>query len=82
MSIRIHVRPGARAHAVVGLHGDALKVCIAAPALDGRANAALVEFLAERLGVARRDVRLVSGERSREKRLEVRGGADPARLLD
>lgn len=66
---------------MAGLHGDALKIRVAAPALDGRANEALVEFLAERLGIPKRDIRLVSGERSRKKRFEIRGNADPSRLL-
>ena len=55
---------------------------VRAPALEGRANEALVEFIAAALGVGRRDVALASGARSREKRFEVRAAAaDPARLL-
>jgi len=78
--LRIHVQPGARRTEAAGLHGDALKIRVAAPALEDRANEALIVFVAERLGIARRDVAIVSGARSREKRLEVRGRADPARL--
>ena len=81
-AIQVHAQPGARRTEVTGLHGDALKIRVQAPALEDRANEALAEFLAERLGVARRDVTLVSGARSREKRFAVRGaGVDPARLL-
>ena len=54
---------------------------MAAPAVEDRANEALVAFLAEALGVAKRDVVLVAGARSREKRVEVRAEADPARLV-
>jgi uncharacterized protein (TIGR00251 family) len=79
--LRIHVQPGAKRTEVAGLHGDALKVRVAAPALEDRANEALVEFIAEKLGVARRDVTIASGAKSREKRVEVRAAADPARLL-
>jgi len=80
--LSIHAQPGAKRTEVAGLHGEALKVRVQAPALEDRANEALAEFLAERLGVARRDVTLVSGARSREKRFAVRGaGVDPARLL-
>jgi uncharacterized protein len=80
--LSIHAQPGAKRTEVAGLHGDALKIRVKAPALDDRANKALAEFIAGRLGVARRDVTLVSGARSREKRFEVRGaGVDPARLL-
>jgi uncharacterized protein (TIGR00251 family) len=78
----VHAQPGARRTEVAGLHGAALKIRVKAPALEDRANAALVEFIADALGVPRRDVTLVSGARSREKRFEVRGaGVDPARLL-
>jgi uncharacterized protein (TIGR00251 family) len=70
--------PGARRTEVAGLHGDALKVRVAAPAVDGKANDALAAFIAKRLGVARKDVRLASGEKSREKRLEVSGAPDGA----
>ncbi|HET9471589.1 MAG TPA: DUF167 domain-containing protein [Usitatibacter sp.] len=81
--LRVHAQPGAKRTEVAGLHGDALKVRVKAPALEDRANEALAEFLAQRLGVARRDVTLVSGARSREKRFAVRGaGIDPARLLN
>ena len=72
------MQPGARTSSAAGLHGDALKIRIAAPALDGRANEALVEFLAAKLGVAKRNVRLVHGERSRAKRLEVTGASESA----
>jgi uncharacterized protein len=79
--LKIHVQPGARRTEVAGLHGDALKVRVAAAAVEDRANEALVAFIAQRLGVARRDVAIASGARSREKRVEVRAAADPARLL-
>jgi hypothetical protein len=72
----------ARRTEVAGLHGEALKVRLAAPATEGRANEALVAFLARRFGVPRRDVTLVSGEKSRDKRVEVRGSAaDPEECL-
>ena len=80
--LSIHAQPGAKRTEVAGLHGEALKIRVKAPALEDRANEALAEFIAGRLGVARRDVTLVSGARSREKRFAVRGaGVDPARLL-
>jgi hypothetical protein len=79
--VRVHAQPGARRTEVAGMHGDALKIRVQAPALEDRANEALAAFIADALGVARRDVTLVSGAKSREKRFEVRGGADPRRLL-
>ena len=80
--LTIHVQPGARRTGVAGLHGDALKVRIAAPPVEGKANAALEAFVAERLGVARSRVRVVKGELSREKRVAVNAtDVDPAALL-
>jgi hypothetical protein len=80
--LAVHAQPGAKRSEVAGLHGQALKVRIAAPALDGRANAALEALVAERLDVPRSQVRVVRGARSREKRLAVDApAADPGRLL-
>ena len=73
LELCVHAQPGAKRTEVAGLHGDALKVRIAAPALEDRANEALVAFLADALGTSKRDVVLVSGERSREKRLRISG---------
>jgi uncharacterized protein (TIGR00251 family) len=67
---------------VAGLHGERLKIRIAAPALDGRANEALVAFVAEALGVPKRSVRVAAGERSRDKVVAVGADSDPTRLLD
>jgi uncharacterized protein (TIGR00251 family) len=69
----LHVQPGASRTEVAGLHGGRLKVRVAARAIDGGANQALIEFLAERLGAAKRDVIIESGETSRQKRVRVRG---------
>jgi len=78
----VHAQPGARRTEVAGLHGEALKIRVAAPALEDRANDALIEFIAQRLGVAKRDVALVSGAKSRKKRFAIRApAADPNRLL-
>lgn len=80
--LRVHAQPGAKRTEVAGLHGAAVRIRVAAPALEDRANAALVAFLAEQFSVPRRDVRLLSGERSREKRLEIRGSRlSPAEAL-
>jgi uncharacterized protein (TIGR00251 family) len=78
----VHAQPGARRTEVAGLHGDALKIRIAAPALEDRANEALMEFVAKRVGVAKRDVTLESGGKSRDKRLRVGGAGAIERLLE
>ncbi len=80
-TIAVHVQPGATRSEVVGRYGERLKVRVAAPARDGRANDAVVEHVAAALGVPRSKVRLVRGERSRDKLLAVRAEGDPARLL-
>jgi uncharacterized protein (TIGR00251 family) len=82
LTLSIHVQPAAKRSEIVGLHGDALKVRLAAPAIDGRANAALLEFLAQRLGLAKSLVELKSGHNSRRKVLMLRGvSADTLRRL-
>ena len=79
--LALHVQPGAARTEVAGLHGERLKVRLAARAVDGRANAALVAFLAGRLGAAARDVVIEAGLSARSKRVVVRGATRPAESL-
>ena len=81
--LRIHVQPGAGRTAVVGRHGDALKVRVAAPPSGGRANEACTELIAGILGVKSSQVALSGGESSRQKRVTVSGvePEDVTRLL-
>lgn len=76
VTLTLHIQPGARTTELAGLHGDALKIRLAAPPVDGKANAALIDFIADRLGIARSAVRLKSGQSSRRKVLEVSGVAE------
>lgn len=69
--IAVHVQPGAKKSEIAGLHGDALKIRVAAPALEGKANAAVIALIAERTGVAKSKIRVLRGERSREKQIEI-----------
>jgi hypothetical protein len=69
----IRVIPRAPRSRVDGTRGDALLIRLAAPPVDGAANAALIAFLAEALDLPRRDITLVSGERSRDKRVRIIG---------
>lgn len=71
--LALHIQPGAKKTELAGLHGEALKIRLAAPPVDGKANAALVAFLAKACGVSKSAVELVSGETSRSKRVRVRG---------
>lgn len=80
--LAIHIQPGAKRSAVAGLHGDALKIRIAAPPIDGRANAALEAFIAEALDIAKSKVSVVKGLQSREKLVAVNDAAAlPEKLL-
>src|SRR5262245_38037625 len=74
--LRVHAQPGAGRSAVTGRFGDALKVKVAAPPVEGRANTALLAFLAKEFGLKPADVTLVSGQSSRTKRVRL-GGLDP-----
>ncbi|MBE0591486.1 MAG: YggU family protein [Gemmatimonadales bacterium] len=69
----VHVQPRASRTEVVGWHGDAVKIRLAAPPVDGAANAALVAFLAERLGLPRGSVTVVAGVKGRRKRVGIAG---------
>lgn len=71
--ISIYVQPRASKTCVVGFHDGAVKIRLAAPPVDGAANAALVEFIADKLGVAKSRVRVVAGLSSRRKVVEVEG---------
>lgn len=72
-TIAVRVHPGAKLNAIGGMHAGALKVSITAPATDGRANDALIAFLAERLDVPRARVSLLAGATSRSKTLRIEG---------
>ena len=82
--LRVHVQPGTGRSAFVGKHGDALKIRVAAPPVEGRANAALLALLAHDLGLKEDRVSLLSGDSSRSKRVRITG-IDPdevERLLE
>lgn len=69
--IAVHAQPGAKRTEVAGEHGDALKIRLAAPAIEGRANAELRRFLADQFGVALQSVRLLQGETGRRKLVSI-----------
>jgi hypothetical protein len=72
-SITVHVVPRAHRTEVVGRHGDAIRIRVAAPPVGGAANEELLRFLAERLGVARAAVRIVAGAAGRRKTVGIEG---------
>jgi uncharacterized protein (TIGR00251 family) len=69
----VHVQPRAKRSEVAGRHGDAIKVRLQAPPVDGAANEELVRFLAETLGITKRSVTIVGGLTSRRKTVEIEG---------
>ena len=75
--LNVHATPRASKSQIQGLHGDALKIRLNAPPVDGKANETLVEFLSGILGVPRRQIVLVSGQTSRQKRLAISGVTPP-----
>lgn len=73
LRLTLHIQPRASKSEVVGRHGDAIRVRIAAPPVDGAANEELVRLLAEQLAVPRKAIRIVSGQTGRRKVVEVEG---------
>lgn len=76
--LKVYIQPRASKSEVAGMHDGILKIRVAAPAVDNAANEALVEFVAEALGVAKRSVQIVAGTASRRKVLEIAGVTDDA----
>ena len=73
VQLQLHVQPGASRTSLAGLHGDALKIRVAAPPLEGRANRELLDYLARLLGVAPARIALVKGESGRRKTVILQG---------
>jgi len=73
VALHVHVQPGAGRSAVVGRHGTALKVRVAAPPIGGRANVACAELLAEEFGLETAQVELTGGDTSRSKTFTLSG---------
>lgn len=73
VTLRVRVTPRAGRDALAGWQNGVLRIRLAAPPVDGKANAALVRFLAKTLAIPARDVRIISGDTAREKRLMITG---------
>jgi uncharacterized protein (TIGR00251 family) len=71
--LALHIQPGAKKSGVAGRHGDALKIRLAAPPVDGKANAALLDFLSRWLHIPKSALCLKSGQTSRRKVVRVEG---------
>ena len=82
LSVNVHVQPNARNNAISGMHGDALKIRIAAPATDSKANTALVAFLSKKLGIPKSAIAIRHGASGRRKVLEISGDPGLAAKLE
>jgi uncharacterized protein (TIGR00251 family) len=71
--LTVHIQPKASTTECVGIHGDAIKIRVAAPPVDGAANDELVQFLARRLSIPTASVRIHSGASGRHKRVLIKG---------
>lgn len=81
LTLTLHVQPGARRTEVVGLHGDALKIKVAAAAVEGQANARLLDFLRRAFEVPASRITLKHGEHARRKVVEIQGSSIPPEAL-
>jgi uncharacterized protein (TIGR00251 family) len=82
LTLTLHIQPGAKRTEMAGLHGEALKIRLAAPPVEGRANEALLKFIANIFGVPLRQVELKQGGQSRHKVVAVTGSkVEPESLL-
>ena len=71
LQLTVHVQPGAKTTSCAGIHGDALKIRLAAPPVDGKANQALITWLAHTLGCPQKAIELIRGQTNRRKTLTI-----------
>ena len=71
MIIKIYIQPGASKNEIAGKHGDAIKIRLTAPPVEGRANEALVDFLAKEYKVPKSQITIIRGHKSRQKLVKI-----------
>jgi uncharacterized protein (TIGR00251 family) len=71
--VALHVQPRSSRNQIVGLQGDLLKVKLTSPPVDGAANKCCCDFMAKTFGLAKRDVRILGGDKARQKRVLLEG---------
>ncbi len=82
ITINLYIQPGAKHTEIAGFHGEALKIRLHAPPIEGRANEALLKFIAQIFAVPTRQVVLKRGDKSRHKTLIITGSRiDPANIV-
>ena len=72
--LSVRIVPGSKRSKIVGLYGDALKIQIASPAVDGKANQSLIDFISKEFGVAKGSIEILKGHQNRSKLLLISGG--------
>ena len=82
LSLTLHIQSNARRSGIAGLYGGALKVRIAAPAVDNKANSELIDFLSESLGVSKSAIAIRHGATGRRKVVEITGGHELVTQLE
>ena len=78
--LALHAQPGAKRTTLAGLYGNKLKIALASPPVDGKANDALVQFLAKKLEVPRKQVTITHGQTNRRKLLEITADMTPENI--
>ena len=73
ITLNLHCQPGAKLTKVVGLHDGCLKISLQAPALENKANELLLAWLSKHLKIPQKQIQFISGQNSREKRVEIWG---------
>ena len=79
--MNLHCQPGAKITKVVGLHNGYLKISLQAPATENKANELLLAWLSKQLKVPQKQIQFISGQNSRQKRLEVWGSISPEQII-
>jgi len=81
IKLNLHCQPGTKITKVVGLHDGYLKISLKAPAIENKANELLLAWLSKQLKVPQKQIQFVSGQNSRQKRLEVWGPISPEQII-
>jgi hypothetical protein len=79
--LNLHCQPGAKVTKVVGLHDGSLKISLKAPAIENKANELLLAWLSKQLRVPQKQIQFVSGQNSRNKRVEIWGSISPDQIV-
>ena len=82
LSVKVKVEPRSSKSGIIGLYGDALKVKLTSPPVDGKANEELVELLAKECGIPKSAIEIVSGQSSKNKLVRIAGIKNIADIID